>query len=86
VNAAKSEEAIRGLRNAIALAKMLGTINPDLLHGLARAVNETFAPEKSVAEPPGLFKLLSQFRQPEMRRGMALINKFLESLGSELKT
>ena len=86
VNAAKSEEAIRGLRNAIALAKMLGTINPDLLHGLARAVDETFGSEKSVAEPPGLFKLVSEFRQPELRRGMALINKFLESLGSELKT
>src|SRR5271170_4776651 len=81
VNAAKSEEAIRGLRNAIALAKMLGSIDPDLLQGLARAVNETFGSEKSVAEPPGLLKLVSEFRQPELRRGLALINKFLGILG-----
>lgn len=86
VNAAKSEEAIRGLRNAIALAKMLGSIDPNLLQGLERAVNQTFGSEKSVAEPPGLFKLLSEFRQPELRRGLALINKFLGILGSEVKT
>jgi uncharacterized protein YjgD (DUF1641 family) len=86
VNAAKSEEAIRGLRNAIALAKMLGSINPDRLQALARAVNETLDSQKSIVEPPGVFKLLSELRQPELRRGMALINKLLETLGSELKT
>ncbi len=86
VNAAKSEEAIRGLRNAIALAKMLGSFDPDLLQGLARAVNETFGSEKSAAKPPGLLKLVSEFRQPALRRGLALINKFLGILGSEVKT
>lgn len=86
VNAAKSEEAIRGLRNAIALTKMLGTINPELLQGLARALNETFGSKKSVVEAPSLFNLLSEIRRPELRRGMALINRFLEILGSERKT
>lgn len=86
VNAAKSEEAIRGLRNAIALTKMLGTINPELLQGLARALNETFGSQKSVVEAPSLFNLLSEIRRPELRRGMALINRFLKILGSERKT
>jgi uncharacterized protein YjgD (DUF1641 family) len=86
VNAAKSEEAIRGLRNAIALAKMLGGIDPDLLQGFSNAVSETLSVQKPVVEPPGLFKLLSEFRRPELRRGMALINQFLEILGSEPKT
>jgi uncharacterized protein YjgD (DUF1641 family) len=83
VNAAKSEESIRGLRNAIALAKMLGAINPDLLQGYANAVSETFSREKPVVEPPGLFTLLAEFRRPELRRGLALISKLLEILGSE---
>ena len=86
VNAAKSEEAIRGLRNAIALAKMLGTMNPDLLQGFASAVTETLGCQSPIVEPPGLFKLFADFRQPEWRRSMALINKFLAILGSELKT
>ena len=86
VNAAKSEEAIRGLRNAIILAKMLGSVNPDLLQGYANAVSETLRCQKPAAEPPGFFKLLSEFREPELRRSVALINKFLESLGNQLKT
>jgi uncharacterized protein YjgD (DUF1641 family) len=86
VNAAKSEESIRGLRNAIALAKILGAMDPDLLQGLARAVTETLGCQRQIVEPPGLFKLLADFRQPDSRRSMALINKFLEIFGSELKT
>ena len=86
VGAANSEEGIRGLRNAIILCKMLGSINPDLLQGYANALSETLGCQKPVVEPPGLFKLFAEFRQPELRRSMAHINKFLEILGSELKT
>jgi uncharacterized protein YjgD (DUF1641 family) len=86
VNAARSEEAIRGLRNAIILGKMLGSINPDLLQGYANAVSETLGCQKTVVEPPGLFNLFAEFRHPELRRSMALINKFLESFGNQLKT
>lgn len=86
VNAAKSDEGIRALRNAIILGKMLGSINPDVMEGFANAMSETLGCRKPVAEPPGLFKLLSEFREPELRRSMALINKFLESLGNQLKT
>jgi uncharacterized protein YjgD (DUF1641 family) len=85
VNAAKSEESIRGLRNVITLAKMFGTINPDLLQGCAYAVSETFSRQELVREPPSLFKLLTEFRHPEFRRGLALINKFLAVLGSGAK-
>ena len=86
VDAAKSEEAIRAMRNAIILGKMLGSINPDLLEGFAVATTKTFGCQQPTADPPGLFKLLFEFREPELRRSMALINKFLETLGSELKT
>lgn len=86
VNAANSAEGIRGLRNAIILGKMLGAINPDLLQGYAIAVTETLGCQKPIPEPPGLFKLFAEFRQPELRRSIALINKFLEILGRELKT
>jgi uncharacterized protein YjgD (DUF1641 family) len=86
VNAAKSEEGIRGLRNAIIFGKMLGSINPDLLQGCANAVSETLGCEKPVVESPGIFKLFAEFRHPELRRSMAFINKFLESFGNQLKT
>jgi hypothetical protein len=38
-----------------------------------------------VIEPPGLLSLLSQFRHKELRRSIALINRFLEKLGNQIK-
>jgi uncharacterized protein YjgD (DUF1641 family) len=86
VDAAKSDESVRAIRNAIILGKMLGSINPEVLQCVAVAAGETLGCyEKPVVEPPGLFSLLSQFRHKELRRSIALINKFLETLGNQIK-
>lgn len=42
---ANSTEAIRAIRNAIILSKMLGSIDPDFLQGVSTAVGETFGSE-----------------------------------------
>jgi uncharacterized protein YjgD (DUF1641 family) len=85
VEAARSDESVRALRNTIILAKMLGFINPELLQDIAVAVGETLGSyRKPVIEPPGLFSLLGQFRHKELRRSIALINRFLETLGIQL--
>jgi len=82
----QTPEAIRALRNAIILARMLGSINPELMECYASAVSETLGSDrKPVIEPPGLLSLLGQFRRPELRRSVALINRFLETLGIQLK-
>ncbi len=86
VHAAESRESIFAIRNAIILSKMLGAINPELLQCVAIAVGQTLGSErKPVIEPPGLFALLKQFRQTELRRSIALINRFLDVLGDQLK-
>jgi uncharacterized protein YjgD (DUF1641 family) len=86
VDAAKSYESIRAIRNAMILGKVLGAINPDVLQCVATAASDTLGCyEKPVIEPPGLFSLLSQFRHKELRRSMALINRFLEKLGDQIK-
>jgi uncharacterized protein YjgD (DUF1641 family) len=86
VDAAKSDESIRAIRNAMILGKVLGAINPDVLQCVATAASDTLGCyEKPVIEPPGLFSLLSQFRHKELRRSMALINRFLEKLGDQIK-
>jgi uncharacterized protein YjgD (DUF1641 family) len=87
VGAAKSPEGTRALRNLLIFGQMLSSINPDLLKCIAAAVSDTLGSErKPVIEPPGLLALLSEFRQPELRRSVALINRFLETLGNQLKT
>jgi uncharacterized protein YjgD (DUF1641 family) len=68
------------------LGKVLGAINPDVLQCVATAASDTLGCyEKPVIEPPGLFSLLSQFRHKELRRSIALINRFLEKLGDQIK-
>ena len=71
------------MRNAIILGKMLGSINPDLLQCFAAAADETLGllPEAG-HRAAGTFSLLSQFRHKELRRSIALINRFLETLGN----
>ena len=86
VDAAKSEEAIRAQRNAIILGKMLGSIDPEVLHSFANAVRKTLGSRPPVVNPPGFLALIGAFGRPEQRRSMELINKFLETLGNELKT
>ncbi len=86
VGAARSPQGIRALRNLLILGQMLSSINPDLLECVAVAAGQTLGSErKPVIEPPGLFALLSEFRQPELRRSVALINRFLLTLGNQLK-
>ncbi len=85
VEAARTDESIRAARNAIVLTKMLGAINPEILEGIAVAAADTLGSyKKPVIEPPGLLSLLGQFRHKELRRSIALINRFLESLGNQI--
>jgi uncharacterized protein YjgD (DUF1641 family) len=86
VRESETPAAIHALRNAIIFGKMLSLMNPDLMECFAGAVSETLGSERRpVIEPPGLFSLLGQFRRPELRRSVALINRFLETLGTRLK-
>jgi len=59
--------------------------NPDVLQSVATAAADTLGCyEKPVIEPPNLFSLLCQFRHKELRRSIALINRFLEKLGGQM--
>ena len=87
VDAAKSDESVRALRNLLILGKTLGSINPEVLQCVTTAASETLGCyEKPVIEPPGILSLLSQFRHKELRRSIAFINQFLENLGSQIKS
>jgi uncharacterized protein YjgD (DUF1641 family) len=82
-DAASSVDGIAATRNALILAKMLASIDPEVLQGVAVAVAETMK-AAPVQNPPGLFALLGQFRRGETRRSLAMLNRFLASLGTQL--
>ena len=85
VSAGKSPEAVCGLRNLIVLAKIMGTIEPEMLHRFGVAFHEALTIAKVQAkEPPSLWTILNQFRGKQLRRGLVLINSLLEAFGRNL--
>jgi uncharacterized protein YjgD (DUF1641 family) len=82
---ATQPESVRALRNLIVLAKSLGSIEPELMEGFARAVPEALSRTKACdAKPPGLFGILRQFARRDFRRGLVLVNSMLEAFGRNL--
>ncbi len=83
--AAKTPEAIRGIRNLLILAKIFGSMEPDLLEGFARSLPEAIACTKACeSKPPGLWGVMSKFRNKDFRRGLLLVNSMLEAFGRNL--
>jgi uncharacterized protein YjgD (DUF1641 family) len=78
-------EFIRGIRNGMVLAKVLGSIEPELLEGLARALPEAIDALKAQnSKPPGLLSILKQFGSHDSRRVMALGGAMVEAIGRNL--
>ena len=85
VQAANTPGAVRGIRNLIILAKTLGTIEPELVEGFVRSLPEALARTRAYdAEPPGLWEIMKQFRDRNLRRGLLLVNSMLEAFGRNL--
>ncbi len=83
VDAAASTDATRGIRNLLILAKILGSINPELLEKLAGAVPDALegVAAGEAGKPPGMWEMLKIFRSPDLRRGIVIVNNLLEAWG-----
>ena len=85
VEASKTPESIRGIRNIFILTKILGSIEPELVEGFARSVPEALAETKACdSKPPGFWGILKQFGSRDFRRGLVLINSLLGAFGRNL--
>jgi len=88
VEAGKTPESIRGVRNLLILTKMLGSIRPELLEKFAQAVPDALegVAMGEQAKPPGIWHVLRIFCSPNGRRGFAVANNLLEALWRNLAT
>jgi len=88
VDAAKTPEAIRALRNLLILTKILGSIDPVLLEKFAQAMPEALesVPKGEQNQPPGFWGIVSIFRSANLRRGLAIVNNLLEAWGRNFST
>lgn len=84
VDAAKTPEAIQGMRNLIILAKLTAALDPVLLAGIAQAVPEGVARAKD-HEPLSLWQLLKKLNSEDSRRALTAMTSALESVGQTLK-
>jgi uncharacterized protein YjgD (DUF1641 family) len=88
VEATKTPEAIRGIRNLLILTKIVGAIDPELLEKFAEAVPDALAGAAKAEEkdPPGFWEVLRIVRSRNLRRGLAVMNSALEGLGKNFST
>jgi uncharacterized protein YjgD (DUF1641 family) len=83
VDAAKTPEAIRGIRNLVIIAKILGSMDPELLNKLTEAIPGVLVgvAKAQETEPPGVWEVLQILRSKNLRRGLVVVNNLLEALG-----
>jgi len=86
-SALAAPESIRSIRNVIALAQLVGNIDPKILDSLRDAASDTL---KRAGEPdrktPGLWTLIRRADSEDSLRALAVVTDFLESFGRRLKT
>jgi len=84
VDAARTPESVRAIRNFLVLVKTLGEIDPDLFDGFALALPEAMQQAKAQGkEPPGFLAILNKFRSKDLRRGLVAVNSLLEAWGRD---
>jgi uncharacterized protein YjgD (DUF1641 family) len=88
VDATKTPEAIRGIRNLLVIGKVFGSIDPALLEKFAGAMPGALegAARAQQEEPPGIWGMLKILRGKNLRRGLAVVNGLLEGWGRSFST
>src|SRR5713226_5373264 len=85
ITTANTPETIRAIRNLLFWRKILGSIEPEGIKGLFKAIPEGLARSKAERDKPvGLWGLLKRIRSKDSLRGMAAAVDFLEAFGRHL--
>jgi uncharacterized protein YjgD (DUF1641 family) len=88
VDASKTPEGIRGIRNLVIVTKILGSLDPELLKKFAEATPDVLvaAAKAQETKPPGFWEAFRILRSKNLRRGLAVANNLLEALGGIFST
>jgi uncharacterized protein YjgD (DUF1641 family) len=77
---ANTPEGIRLIRNLLAMARLLGELDPSILDAMTKALSRIHHNEN--LRPPSLLETLRRLTGPDSRRALARVAEFSESLGS----
>jgi uncharacterized protein YjgD (DUF1641 family) len=78
---AAEPESVSGLRNLIALGKVLGSLDPEPISRLSKEMSTAMQNHRKEEKPPTLWQLFKRVRQPEARRGLSFLTSILAALG-----
>jgi uncharacterized protein YjgD (DUF1641 family) len=83
VDAAKSPEVIRAIRNLVVLAKIAGSLETGLLEEVEESL-QTNLSKSTAPEPLSLWQLFKKLRSKDSRRALTSLTAVLESMGKSL--
>lgn len=79
----EKDEVVRAIRNVIIFIKVLGSIEPETLERVMKALSfQLEAPRTK--KPPGLWRLLGRLTEEDSRRALELIATALQTAGRQL--
>ncbi len=73
--------AVNALRHLIAVGKMVGSLDPEPISGLAREAYTAMETHKREKEAPSMWQLFRRMFQKDTRRGLAFVTGMLAALG-----
>lgn len=82
---AKTPEGETAIRNLLASAKILASLDPEILDQLSRAIATASEQHKQEQKPPSLWQLFKRTNTEDSRRGLSFLTMLLTSLGRSLK-
>jgi uncharacterized protein YjgD (DUF1641 family) len=83
VSLVTAPEAVNAVRNVILIGKVLGSIDPDVLHAVVEGIPQATA-QAPGAKPPSLFALGRRMASRDARRGLSAAVSVMEVLGRGL--
>lgn len=83
--AGNKPESVRAIRNAIALAKILASVDPAMLDQLAKAVDGATRQKAAEQKPPSLWQIFKRVASEDGRRGLSFVTAILTGLGKSTK-
>lgn len=80
---AAKPESVRAMRNLLLLGQLLGSIDPDILHGIIGAF-QAAAERRDEQKTPSIFRILRRLNSEDSRYALDAVTSVMESVGHGL--
>jgi uncharacterized protein YjgD (DUF1641 family) len=76
--------SMNAIRNLLALGKILGTLEPEPLSRISKAMFAAAEEHKAEKDPPSLWQSFKRMRAPEAWRGLSFMSRMLAAIGEAM--